>query len=227
MVYEFINDMGFCYPVDFIGITQAFNDEHPRDDFGWNNNHGGKNQPIYSARNGIVIAVEKQEYGGNVIFIKHYNGYCTSYGHLEKVMVKKGEKVGFHQQIGTMGNTGKDKKTGKKLPYHLDFGLYKGDKVIYKGKCYVDPIKYLCVFKCQKVANGTKNKYKLYYTKLAENIPDEPLLIRDKANTKGKVVGKIYNGNEVTSYGKTLTGWNIVDNTAKYYCYNKWLKDRT
>ena len=48
-------------------------------------------------------------------------------------------------------------------------------------------------------------------------------LIRNKSNVKGVVVGKIFNGDEVTSYGKTLNGCNIVDNVKGYYCSNKWL----
>ena len=217
-------NFGMVFPTDFVGITQAFSEEHEGDDLGWNDKYGGKNQPVHSITDGIVMAVEVQKHGGNVIYIKHYNGFCSVYGHVQDVMVKVGEKVGFYQHICNMGNTGINKKTGKRVPYHLHLGLYKGDKVIYKGSCYVDPIKYLNLTKSQKLAKSTKTKYKILHTKTAKDIPNEPLLVRTKSNTSGKVVGEIYNGDEVTSYGTTSNGWNIVDNVRKYYCYGKYLK---
>ena len=219
------NEFGMISPVAFFGITQGYSNSHKALDLGWNNKYGGKNQPIHSIASGIVLAIEEQKYGGNVIFIKHYNGYCSVYAHVEKILVKKGQRVNFYEQIASMGNTGKDKKTGKQLPYHLHFAIYKGSTVIHDGKCYVNPLKMINVFKHQKIANSTKIKYKVLTTKVAKDIPDEPLLIRNKSNSKGVVVGKIFNGDEVTSYGKTLNGWNIVDNVKGYYCYNKWLVD--
>lgn len=43
---------------------------------------------------------------GNLILIRHDNGWMTAYAHNEKMMVKKGQKVKKGQAIATVGQTG-------------------------------------------------------------------------------------------------------------------------
>ncbi|GGE55397.1 M23 family metallopeptidase [Priestia taiwanensis] len=57
---------------------------------------------------------------GNVIFIKHSNGYETVYAHLHTRNAKEGAKVKTGEVIGTLGNTGHS--TGP----HLHFEVHKG-----------------------------------------------------------------------------------------------------
>ncbi len=71
---------------------------------------------------------------GNTIVVKHKNGYKTVYAHLNKRLVKKGQKVQRGQIIGLVGSTGRS--TGPHLHYELHLN----------GKP-VDPMKYV------KVAN--------------------------------------------------------------------------
>ena len=104
---------------------------------------------------------------------------------------------------------------------HLHFGLYKGTSINYKNKDkFVDPLRYLNVYDNQHVNDKSSGLIK--HTKRACNIPSEPLNIRYKTKT-GKVVGSIYNGDEVESFGKNLEGWNIVDNLRDYVCSDKYL----
>ena len=58
---------------------------------------------------------------GNYIEIEHASGFTTRYGHLSKILVKKGQTVSFRQRIGLMGNTGRS--TGNHLHYEI---VYKG-----------------------------------------------------------------------------------------------------
>lgn len=52
---------------------------------------------------------------GKCIWIRHDNGYCTLYGHLDRTFVYEGQKVKAGQVIGIMGNTGKS--YGRHLHY--------------------------------------------------------------------------------------------------------------
>ncbi|MFC2117838.1 M23 family metallopeptidase [Bacteroidota bacterium] len=71
---------------------------------------GSVKTPILATANGKIISIEvkpwsKTDYG-TYILIDHGYGYKTLYGHLSKVVVKKGDKVIRGQHIGNMGRTG-------------------------------------------------------------------------------------------------------------------------
>jgi murein DD-endopeptidase MepM/ murein hydrolase activator NlpD len=87
--------------------------------------------PIYATGNGTVIYVENNIKGysggrgyGNHVIIDHGYGYKTLYGHMSKINVKKGQKIGRKTVIGEVGNTGKS--TGP----HLHYEVMKDDKKI-------------------------------------------------------------------------------------------------
>ena len=61
---------------------------------------------------------------GLTIRIKHNQTYTTSYGHLLKTAVKKGQSVNRGDVIGYMGNTGRS--TG----YHLHYEISESGKRI-------------------------------------------------------------------------------------------------
>ncbi len=203
-------------PVNYISITQEYG-KHKGVDFGWySSDH--HNQWIYAVDDGVVIYNRHQISGGYVIHIKHDSGYVSEYGHLLKnsQLVHEGDKVKKGQKIAKMG------KSGMVTGEHLHFGLYKGEYINYKAKQYfVDPLKYLNCYNKQK--ENAKSEGKIRHTKTAANIPSEPLNIR-KNNKHGKVVGYVFNGDEVECHGRNLEGWNIVDNTRDYVCSDKYLK---
>ena len=43
---------------------------------------------------------------GNLILIKHHDGWITAYAHNDKLLVKKGQKVKKGEKISTVGSTG-------------------------------------------------------------------------------------------------------------------------
>lgn len=84
----------------------------------------GKNNPIYSIANGKVVATWYDQWGGNQITIHHkINGttYSSSYAHLSKILVKKGDVVTKDTVIGMMGDTGG--ATGPHLHLAISTGL--------------------------------------------------------------------------------------------------------
>jgi len=56
---------------------------------------------------------------GKLVEIDHGAGIVTRYGHLSKVMVKKGQEVSFGEKIGIIGSTGRS--TGRHLHYEILF----------------------------------------------------------------------------------------------------------
>lgn len=62
---------------------------------------------VRAAEQGIVAYQGNQIEGyGNMILIRHANGYLTAYAHMSKTLVKKGDKVKRGQTIGTVGSSG-------------------------------------------------------------------------------------------------------------------------
>jgi murein DD-endopeptidase MepM/ murein hydrolase activator NlpD len=96
---------------------------------------GSIGQKINATADGIVKTSSYDKNGfGNYVVLLHGNGYETVFGHMQKRLVKKGERVQRGQVVGLMGNTGRS--TGPHLHY----------EVRYKGKP-INPKKYLSVAK--------------------------------------------------------------------------------
>lgn len=63
--------------------------------------------PIYATGNGVVKRTRKSTVGyGNHVIIDHGYGYLTSYCHMQRFIVKPGQKVTRGQCIGYVGSTG-------------------------------------------------------------------------------------------------------------------------
>jgi murein DD-endopeptidase MepM/ murein hydrolase activator NlpD len=89
--------------------------------------------PVTAAENGVVVYSGSELKGfGNLLLIRHADGWITAYAHLDKSLVKKGQKVTKGQAIGTVGSTG-----GVSQP-QLHFEIRRGTQA-------VDPAKFLSV----------------------------------------------------------------------------------
>jgi murein DD-endopeptidase MepM/ murein hydrolase activator NlpD len=76
--------------------------------------------PVQTIGNGTVIFAATSGGSGNLVKVKHSNGYETQYMHLSKILVHVGEHVDAGQRIGLVGQTGL--ATGP----HLDFRILQG-----------------------------------------------------------------------------------------------------
>lgn len=111
------------HPIDNVRVTSNFNlaRKHPilkkvRPHKG--TDYGARTgTPVYAAADGVVKAVGRQNGYGNLVTIKHQNGYETRYAHLSKFGTKRGAKVSKGQVIGYVGSTGY--ATGPHLHYEL------------------------------------------------------------------------------------------------------------
>ncbi len=78
---------------------------------------------VYASGDGVVVQATRSNYGyGNIIKIDHGYGYMTVYAHLDKIDVRKGQKIKRGQIIGLVGNTGLS--TGP----HLHYEVRKNDR---------------------------------------------------------------------------------------------------
>ena len=63
--------------------------------------------PVRAAKEGVVAYAGNELRGfGNLLLIKHANGWVTAYAHAGKVLVKRGDKVGKGQIVARVGKTG-------------------------------------------------------------------------------------------------------------------------
>lgn len=86
---------------------------------------------VKAADKGVVAYAGNELKGfGNLILIKHSDGWITAYAHNEKLLVRKGQKIIKGEKIATVGNTG-----GVNSP-QLHFEVRAGKKA-------VDPRRYL------------------------------------------------------------------------------------
>jgi murein DD-endopeptidase MepM/ murein hydrolase activator NlpD len=84
--------------------------------------------PVHAAADGVVILAGWLGGYGRTVRIRHANGYETLYGHLARIAVKRGQRVGQGDRVGTVGATGL--ATGP----HLDYRMVR-------NRTFVDPLR--------------------------------------------------------------------------------------
>jgi murein DD-endopeptidase MepM/ murein hydrolase activator NlpD len=87
--------------------------------------------PIVAAENGVVVYAGNELSGfGNLLILRHADGWMSAYGHIDAMRVRRGDTVRRGQVIATVGQTG-----GVSSP-QLHFELRRGSTA-------VDPTRYL------------------------------------------------------------------------------------
>ena len=68
---------------------------------------GNVGDPVMAAANGqVVYAADGLKEYGNLVLVKHIDGYISAYAHNSKILVKSGQNVTAGQQIAEMGSSG-------------------------------------------------------------------------------------------------------------------------
>jgi murein DD-endopeptidase MepM/ murein hydrolase activator NlpD len=63
--------------------------------------------PVHAAENGVVVYAGNQLRGfGNLVLIRHADGWVTAYAHNDTLLVKKGQQVKRGDVIARVGSTG-------------------------------------------------------------------------------------------------------------------------
>lgn len=100
---------------------------HPGIDF-----RGSTGDEVRATADAVVKIASANNTLGKYIILSHGNGFETTFAHLHKRLVKKGDTVTRGQVIGLIGNTGRS--TGSHLHYGVSY-----------NKKSIDPMKYLQV----------------------------------------------------------------------------------
>lgn len=154
-----------CNPCDSMRITSEYGMRgdkfHSGIDIGAEK-RGVSGDQIYTTEDGVVAETGyKGSTLGNYIVIAH-NGFCTLYGHLQRIDVSEGMSINAGRRIGLMGNTGYS--TGPHLHFEIrvcsyaNFWAYKNGRPAYS----VNPKPYLFVTSSGKVIESQKSNNDLY-----------------------------------------------------------------
>jgi murein DD-endopeptidase MepM/ murein hydrolase activator NlpD len=95
--------------------------------------------PVFTTAPGKVVFAGRKGRYGKMIEIDHGYGIRTRYGHLRKVLVKRGQEVGHRHRIGLLGSTGRS--TGPHVHYEVRFDgkpmnpekFIKAGRYVFKG----------------------------------------------------------------------------------------------
>ncbi|MCG6965165.1 MAG: M23 family metallopeptidase [Chromatiaceae bacterium] len=85
---------------------------------------GKRGSDVIAVASGVVVRSEKASGYGNLVEIKHANGYSTLYGHNKENLVHPGDVVSKGQTIALLGSTGRSSGP------HVHFEVHKDGKII-------------------------------------------------------------------------------------------------
>lgn len=91
---------------------------------------GRRGEAVKTTATGRVTYAGYMGAYGNVVMVKHNNGYETRYAHLSRLKVRKGQYVEVGTIIGLLGSTGRS--TGP----HLHYEVMKGGKKLNPEKYF-------------------------------------------------------------------------------------------
>ena len=87
--------------------------------------------PVQTIGSGVVIYAARKGEDGNMVRIRHANGYQTLYMHLSRILVRVGQSVHQGQTIGLVGMTGL--ATGPHLDFRIEQrGRFENFEVVRK-----------------------------------------------------------------------------------------------
>ena len=114
-------------PLDYFSISSHYGKRRDPINKRWAVHYGMdfgglKHASVYVTAPGRVRYAGRKGKYGKLVEIDHGLGFRTKYGHLHKILVKRGQKVDYRTKIGLMGSSGRS--TGPHLHY----------EVIVKGK---------------------------------------------------------------------------------------------
>lgn len=119
---------GFKMPITYTGVSSPYGNRfHPV--LKRYISHAGVDLraryiPVYASRGGTVTFAGTQSGYGKIVIIRHVNGYETRYAHLNKIYVKRGQRVKQGDNIAQSGMTGR--VTGP----HLHFEIRRNGKTL-------------------------------------------------------------------------------------------------
>lgn len=124
-------EVSFIWPVEGKVLTYYQEKTHEGIDI-----EAPENTPVVAAGEGWVNCAQYVGSNGLTISIDHSDNLTTTYAHLSKTLVNKGDSVAADQTIGFTGTTGKLTLSNP----HLHFGVYLTDSRKDKKYVHLDPL---------------------------------------------------------------------------------------
>ncbi|MCH6568829.1 MAG: M23 family metallopeptidase [Acidobacteria bacterium] len=126
--------------------------------------------PVLASADGTVIFAARKGGFGNLVRVRHPNGYITGYAHLSRMDVRRGQRVRQGERIGRVGST------GLSTAPHLDY------RVQNRSGKYVNPKELAALPSDRGVEKEYWNQFVLLRDELMKrlaSIPEiEPFLSR-------------------------------------------------
>ncbi len=152
----FADKFVFLSPIDYSGDIPIRRDDYGDGSFGAKRGRGRRSHlgidilaevgtPVRAVKSGIVLNAERNHGMGKYVEISHREGLVTIYGHLSRIMVKRGQRVKQGEIIGEVGKTGNANR--RLILPHLHFEIRKFGSPL-------DPVNYLYL-------SGNKERFKL------------------------------------------------------------------
>lgn len=89
-----------------------------------------KGTPVRVAENGVVAYAGNELRGfGNLLLVRHADGWMTAYAHLDRLLVGRGETVRQGETIATVGKTGA--VDAPQLHFEIRRGSQAFDPLVY------------------------------------------------------------------------------------------------
>lgn len=134
-VHEMVRRLPLGSPLDSYEVTSRFGKRRDPITRKWAMHYGldlggRRKATVYATAPGTVAQAGWKGRYGRFIEIDHGAGLKTRFGHLDKILVKRGQEVEFRDRIGLLGNSGRS--TGSHLHY----------EIVFKGTAY-DPSKFI------------------------------------------------------------------------------------
>ncbi len=116
---------GFVWPTYGLLTQRFWLPAHPAIDIG-----ASTGTPVVAADEGTVITAGWSSVGyGNLILLRHPDGFVTLYAHLSSIDVNYGDYVARGQRIGAVGSTGRS--TGPHLHFEIQTGGRSYNPLVY------------------------------------------------------------------------------------------------
>ena len=142
-VNQVFNVMPLSPPLDQFTVSSHFGKRRDPINRRWAMHYGidmggALRTSVYAAAPGLVRYAGRKGKYGRLIEIDHGKGFRTRYGHLYKILVKRGQKVDYRTKIALLGNSGRS--TGPHLHYEIihkrrslnPWRFFKAGRYVYK-----------------------------------------------------------------------------------------------
>jgi hypothetical protein len=118
--------------------------------------------PVLASADGSVIFSGRKGGFGNLVRVRHPNGYVTAYAHLSRMDVRRGQRVKQGERIGRVGSTGLSTAS------HLDY------RVQNRSGKYINPKELAALPSDRGVEKEYWNQFELLRDELMERLASIP-----------------------------------------------------